>query len=78
MARNLRTVDGIFRDGKVELSESPAGVNEARVIVTFLPDPGGNLTELGLDLDQAASLRARLATFEDDWERPEMEAYDAL
>ncbi|MEP6819147.1 MAG: hypothetical protein ABJA18_06405 [bacterium] len=36
------------------------------------------LSERGVDEAQAASLRARLATFAEDWELPEMEAYDAL
>lgn len=36
----LVTVEGIFRDGKVELAETPAGVDgETRVLVTFLPAP---------------------------------------
>jgi len=34
----LLTVEGTFRNGKVELAEQPKGVEEARVIVTFL-DP---------------------------------------
>lgn len=31
----LTTVEGIYRDGRVELMEQPAGVREARVFVTF-------------------------------------------
>src|SRR4051794_21790879 len=38
----LLTVEGIYRDGKVELAERPAGVvDSARVLVTFLPAPRG-------------------------------------
>jgi hypothetical protein len=33
----LKEVEGIYRDGKVELLERPAGLREACVIVTFLP-----------------------------------------
>jgi hypothetical protein len=33
----LNTVEGIYRNGKIELAETPAEVTEARVIVTFLP-----------------------------------------
>jgi hypothetical protein len=34
----LLTVEGIYKDGKIELTERPAGVDEAaRVLVTFLP-----------------------------------------
>lgn len=37
----LVTVEGIFRDGKVALAETPAGVDgETRVLVTSLPAPG--------------------------------------
>jgi hypothetical protein len=32
----LRVVEGIFRDGRVELREVPENVHEARVTVTFL------------------------------------------
>ena len=40
--------------------------------------PQIELAERGIDEAQAANLRARLATFAEDWELPEMEAYDAL
>jgi hypothetical protein len=37
----LLTVEGIYRDGKVELTERPDHVDEAaRVLVTFLPPNG--------------------------------------
>jgi hypothetical protein len=48
----VKSVEGIYRDGKVELLER--GVDEA----------------------QAADLRRRLATFAEDWDRPEMAVYD--
>ena len=33
------TVEGIYKDGKVELTERPQGVaDESRVLVTFLPE----------------------------------------
>jgi hypothetical protein len=36
----LLTVEGIYRDGKIELSERPESVEAtARVLVTFLPAP---------------------------------------
>jgi uncharacterized protein (DUF433 family) len=37
-----------------------------------------DLRERGIDEQQAADLRRRLVSFAEDWERPEMEAYDAL
>lgn len=80
----LNTVEGIYRDGRIELLETPAEITEARGIVTFLPLDQPltaneiNLHERGINKAQAASLRARLRTFAEDWERPEMEVYDAL
>ena len=32
------TVEGTFRNGQVELSETPRAIHEARVLVTFLHD----------------------------------------
>jgi hypothetical protein len=78
MSTEPKTVEGVFRNGKVELAETPLDVDEARVIVTFLPNGAVNLAEQGIDEAQAASLRARLRTFAEDWDLPEMEAYDAL
>ncbi|MEN3336030.1 MAG: hypothetical protein V7641_5395 [Blastocatellia bacterium] len=74
----LKSVEGIYRDGRVELLETPEGIDEARVIITFLSAGKVDLRERGIDELQAADLRARLRTFAEDWESPEMEAYDAL
>ena len=74
----LKTVEGIYRDGKVELPKTPSNVTRARVVVTFLTEGAVGLEDRGIDEEQAADLRARLRTFAEDWERPEMEAYDAL
>src|SRR4051812_30792417 len=35
-----------------------------------------DLTSRGIDEQQAADLRQRLRPFTDDWDRPEMDAYD--
>ena len=75
----MRSIEGVYREGKVELLEPAPAVSEARVIVTFLSQPGAvDLAERGIGPEQAADLRARLKTFEQDWQRPEMDAYDAL
>lgn len=34
----LTTVEGVFRDGRIELREAPPDVEGARVLVTFLPE----------------------------------------
>lgn len=33
----LTTVEGVYTQGKIELTEVPAGVEDTRVLVTFLP-----------------------------------------
>jgi hypothetical protein len=74
-----RSVEGIYKNGKIELLEKPPTDAETRVIVTFPGPPGPvDLRAVGLSEDEAASLRTRLGTFAADWERPEMEVYDAL
>ena len=75
----LKSVEGIYRDGKVELLETPSDLEEARVIVTFLPARGIiDLRTQGIDEAQAAQLRWRLQAFAEDWDRPEMDEYDDL
>jgi hypothetical protein len=72
----LQSVKGVCRDGRVELLEpAPAGAN-GQVIVTFLGSESVDLAARGIDESQAADLRHRLATFADDWQRPEMDVYD--
>jgi hypothetical protein len=73
----LRSIEGVYRDGKIELSEMPHDVpDETRVIVTFLEAGHVDLRARGIDEAHAAELRARLATFIEDWEDQEMDVYD--
>ncbi|PSN12465.1 hypothetical protein C7293_20015 [filamentous cyanobacterium CCT1] len=86
----LQAVEGIYRNGKVELLEVPAASEGMRVIVTFLESSeasivSANDTDLSVDLasrgispEQAVNLRSRLQTFAEDWEQPEMDIYDEL
>jgi hypothetical protein len=75
----LRSIEGIYRNGGIELSEVPADVDdETRVIVMFLPKGSIELRELGIDAEQAAELHARLASFAEEWNSPEMSVYDAV
>ena len=79
MKTMLQSVEGIYRNAKVELLEKPVGMDGVRVIVTFLSTPGSvDLPSRGIDQEQAANLRTRLRSFAEDWERPDMAAYDAL
>ena len=71
-----KSIEGIYRDGKIELAEVPVDVPEGtRVTVTF-PEISYDLRERGIDEIQAADLRARLNVFTKDWESPEMDIYD--
>ena len=46
------------------------------MIVTFLNGGLVDLRACGIDEQQAAELRARLAAFAEDWNNPAMNAYD--
>jgi hypothetical protein len=81
----VRSVEGIYRNGKVELIEPLTEAEGSRVIVTWVdpatidPTTGAvDLQQRGVDHHQAADLRHRLAAFAEDWERPEMAVYDEL
>ncbi|MBI4658866.1 MAG: hypothetical protein HY735_08485 [Verrucomicrobia bacterium] len=73
----LTSVEGIYQDGVIKLAEQPAQVPPgAHAIVTFLPGHGVDLRAHGIGAAEAAELRGRLSAFAEDWESPEMSAYD--
>ena len=73
----LTTIQGTYRAGKIDLAEQPVNVpDETRVIVTFLESAAIDLRARGIDETSAAELRARLTTFAEDWDSPEMGIYD--
>ena len=75
----VKSVEGVYRNGKIELMEPIAEAEGSRVIVTWVqPASSVDLRERGIDESQAADLRRRLARFAEDWDRPEMNAYDEL
>jgi hypothetical protein len=74
----LKSVEGIYRDGKVELLETPPDVGNGRVIVTFLPANRSRTEPPKLTTEELADLRWKLASWEEDWNAPGMEAYDDL
>lgn len=74
----LQSVEGVYRDGKVELLEPAPTNSTGRVIVTFLTPASVDLGERGIHEQQAADLHRRLAASADDWDRPEMDVYDAV
>ncbi len=73
----LASVEGIYRQGYVELREVPGNLPEgSRVIVTFLDTKTVDLQTKGIDEKQANDLRTRLSVFAEDWDSPEMAIYD--
>ena len=75
----LTRVEGIYRNGRIELTQLPANVpEETRAIGTFieLEKEGIDLSAYGIDETQAKSLQTNLATFAEDWNSPEMSIYD--
>ncbi|PKO21756.1 MAG: hypothetical protein CVU38_13050 [Chloroflexi bacterium HGW-Chloroflexi-1] len=73
----LRSLEGVYRNGIIELPRLPEGVQEETpVIITFLETRYVDLQTRGIDRIQAAVLRERLATFAEDWDHPEMDIYD--
>jgi hypothetical protein len=75
----VKSVEGIYRDGRVDLLEPITEAEGSRVIVTWVrAETSVDLRERGIDEAGAADLRRRLASFAEDWDRPEMAAYDEL
>lgn len=72
----LRCVEGIYREGQVELLEAPEDVRESRVIVTFLPAETATGRRPDLTPAEVAQLRWKLASWEEDWNAPGMQVYD--
>lgn len=82
----LTTVEGIYRNGQIELIELPdkairQSTKETRVLVTFLSEPAVESAAIDLrshhiDAALAAELSARLQPFADEWNNPEMDIYD--
>ncbi len=66
-------INGMYRNGRVELAQVPPGITEAAVSVIFYPDV--SLATLGIDAETAADLRHRFASFT-DWEDSAMDAYN--
>ncbi len=73
----MQTIEGVYRNGKIELTEQPADVeNNTRVLITFLRPQLVDLATHGIDPTQAAELRAHLQPFAAEWDRPDMDMYD--
>ena len=73
----LQSIEGFYRDGVVELLETVPNGTTGRVIITFFDAKSISLSQRGIDEQHAAALRHRLQPFNEDWDRPEMDVYDA-
>ena len=71
----MLTVEGLYRNGTVELLQSVENVKQSRVLVTFMENSDLELSSFGIDRDEAVVLRETFATFE-DWNDPEMDIYN--
>ena len=69
------TIEGLYRNGIVELLQTVENVKQARVLVTFIENSDLELSSLGIDKAEAAVLRETFAAFE-DWNDPEMDIYN--
>jgi len=79
----LHSIEGFYNDGVVELLEAAPSGTTGRVIITFLDATPHKtrlirLSERDIDEQHAADLKQRLQSFNEDWNRPEMDVYDAL
>ena len=73
----FRSVQGVYRHGKIELIEQPVDVrDETYVIVTFLEPGLVDLRQRGINKEQAEAIRVAMALFAEDWDSPEMSIYD--
>lgn len=73
----LTTIQGIYRNGSIQLTRVPKSIqDDTLVIVTFLASGNIDLFAQGIDKEQADDLRARLTTFAEEWDSPEMDIYD--
>lgn len=71
----MLTVEGIYKDGKVELLEAVPGPDQAKVLVTFLENSDVDLRTMGIDENEASELREKFAAFE-DWNDPALDIYN--
>ena len=67
----LKSVEGVYRDGKIELTELPGDVrDETRVIVTFL------LAEEAQGIEYQGWAELGMSRLEQEWDNPEDAMYD--
>ena len=71
----MLTVEGIYKDGKIELLEAVSEVKQAKVLITFLENSDIDLQTLAISQQEASDLREKFAAFE-DWKDPALDIYN--
>jgi len=71
----MLTVEGIYKNGKIELLETVSEVKQSKVLVTFLEANDIDLKTLGIDQKEASELVEKFASFE-DWNDPALDIYN--
>ncbi len=71
----MLTVEGIYKDGKIELLETVSEVKQAKVLVTFLENSDIDLQTLDINETQAKELREKFSSFE-DWNDSSLDVYN--
>jgi len=71
----MLTVEGIYKDGKIELLETVSEVKQTKVLITFLETNDVDLRALGINREEASELREKFAAFE-DWNDPALDVYN--
>lgn len=71
----MLTVEGIYKNGKIELLETVSEVKQSKVLVTFLDNNDIDLKTLGIEREEANELREKFASFE-DWNDPALDIYN--
>jgi hypothetical protein len=61
----LLTIEGTFKDGKVELNETPGDVREAKVLVTFLDNAPDKPPSRLMGFGQFSGPAEKMSTEED-------------
>jgi hypothetical protein len=71
----LTAVEGYYKDGKVELAETPVGIKEAKVIVTFVEPTNGKPEEKG-QMIYRGMFKGLIQTTEEDFKLAEWHGDD--
>ncbi len=71
----MLTIEGVYKDGKIELPSDVPTPRQAKVLVTFLESGTTDLRAAGISEKEAAELRDKLATFE-DWNDAALDVYN--